>query len=37
MPDTLKIDVLNGSNTNLYGLDPGGPYGRLTLSDIESL
>lgn len=37
MPDTLKIDVLNGPNTNLYGLDPGGPYGRLTLSDIEGL
>ncbi|UVK41838.1 type II 3-dehydroquinate dehydratase [Mesorhizobium sp. AR07] len=37
MSDTLKIDVLNGPNTNLYGLDPSGLYGRLTLPDIERL
>lgn len=30
----LRITVLNGPNTNLYGLDPGGPYGTLTLADI---
>ncbi|MGB3390598.1 MAG: type II 3-dehydroquinate dehydratase [Pseudaminobacter sp.] len=35
MADTLHIDVLNGPNTNLYGLDPSGPYGKLTLADIE--
>mgnify|MGYP003640071709 FL=1 len=29
-----RIAVLNGPNTNLYGLDPTGPYGALTLSDI---
>ncbi|MGX1309194.1 3-dehydroquinate dehydratase-2 [Amorphus suaedae] len=30
----LRITVLNGPNTNLYGLDPAGPYGTLTLADI---
>jgi 3-dehydroquinate dehydratase-2 len=35
MSDTLHIEVLNGPNTNLYGLDPNGPYGKLTLADIE--
>ena len=30
------IFVLNGPNTNLYGLDPDGPYGSLTLADIEA-
>ena len=30
----LRIVVLNGPNTNLYGLDSTGPYGTLTLSDI---
>jgi 3-dehydroquinate dehydratase II len=34
--DILHIEVLNGPNTNLYGLDPTGPYGRLTLADIEA-
>lgn len=29
------IFVLNGPNTNLYGLDPEGPYGTLTLAGIE--
>jgi 3-dehydroquinate dehydratase-2 len=29
------IFVLNGPNTNLYGLDPEGPYGNLTLGTIE--
>ncbi|WGD30249.1 3-dehydroquinate dehydratase [Ancylobacter sp. WKF20] len=28
------IFVLSGANTNLYGLDPAGPYGTLTLDDI---
>lgn len=31
---TLRIDVINGPNANLYGLDPTGPYGSLTLADI---
>lgn len=35
MVDKLHIEVLNGPNTNLYGLDPNGPYGKLTLADIE--
>ncbi|MBS7589444.1 3-dehydroquinate dehydratase [Ancylobacter defluvii] len=30
----LRIDVVNGPNANLYGLDPSGPYGSLTLADI---
>ena len=25
----VRIFVLNGTNTNLYGLDPKGPYGSL--------
>lgn len=29
------VYVLNGPNTNLYGLDPRGPYGATTLADIE--
>jgi 3-dehydroquinate dehydratase-2 len=33
--DKLHIEILNGPNTNLYGLDPNGPYGKLTLADIE--
>lgn len=32
----MHIEVLNGPNTNLYGLDPAGPYGSLTLADIEA-
>lgn len=32
----MHIEVLNGPNTNLYGLDPNGPYGKLTLADIEA-
>jgi 3-dehydroquinate dehydratase-2 len=35
MTDVLRIDILNGPNTNLYGLDPNGLYGRLTLTQIE--
>ncbi len=31
---SLRLFVLNGANTNLYGLDPTGPYGALTLEDI---
>ena len=34
MTAPLRIDVINGPNTNLYGLDPTGPYGTLTLDDI---
>ena len=30
-----KIFVLNGSNTNIYGLDPSGIYGSETLADIQ--
>ncbi|MBS9478700.1 type II 3-dehydroquinate dehydratase [Ancylobacter radicis] len=30
----IRLFVLNGPNTNLYGLDPTGPYGTLTLEDI---
>lgn len=30
----VRLFVLNGANTNLYGLDPTGPYGALTLDDI---
>jgi 3-dehydroquinate dehydratase II len=34
MPAPIRILVINGANTNLYGDDPNGPYGRLTLADI---
>lgn len=34
MPHTVFL--LNGPNANLYGLDPSGPYGALTLPDIEA-
>lgn len=30
----LRVFVLSGPNTNLYGLDSNGPYGSLTLADI---
>lgn len=30
----VRLFVLSGANTNLYGLDPTGPYGSLTLEDI---
>lgn len=30
----VRLFVLNGANTNLYGLEPAGPYGALTLDDI---
>lgn len=33
--ELLHIEVINGPNTNLYGLDPTGPYGSLTLAEIE--
>jgi 3-dehydroquinate dehydratase-2 len=32
----MHIDVVSGPNTNLYGTDPSGPYGRLTLGHIEA-
>lgn len=28
--------IVNGANTNLYGVDPGGIYGEKTLADIEA-
>jgi len=31
---SLHIEVINGANTNLYGQDPTGPYGTLTMEDI---
>ena len=31
------VFLLNGPNTNLYGLDPDGPYGSTTLADIERM
>jgi 3-dehydroquinate dehydratase-2 len=31
-----KIFILNGPNTNVYGLDPNGVYGSETLADIEA-
>ncbi|MFN0263175.1 type II 3-dehydroquinate dehydratase [Tepidamorphus sp. 3E244] len=33
----LRLFVLSGPNTNLYGLDDTGTYGSLTLSDIADL
>lgn len=35
MPAPYRIEIISGPNTNLYGLDPSGPYGSLTLADIE--
>jgi 3-dehydroquinate dehydratase-2 len=35
MPVPYRLEIINGPNTNLYGLDPTGPYGSLTLADIE--
>ncbi|QIB34984.1 type II 3-dehydroquinate dehydratase [Ancylobacter pratisalsi] len=35
MSAPIRIVVLNGPNTNLYGLDPNGPYGTLTIDDIS--
>jgi 3-dehydroquinate dehydratase II len=32
----MRIDVVSGPNTNLYGSDPAGPYGPLTIADIEA-
>ena len=34
MTAPIRIDVINGPNTNLYGLEPSGPYGAVTLADI---
>lgn len=31
---SLHIEVISGANTNLYGQDPTGPYGTLTLEHI---
>jgi len=35
MTEKLRIDIINGPNTNLYGLDPSGLYGSMTLAQIE--
>lgn len=35
MPTPRRIEIINGANTDLYGRDPTGPYGSLTLADIE--
>ncbi|MDF2996104.1 MAG: aroQ 2 [Xanthobacteraceae bacterium] len=35
IPASRRIEIINGSNTNLYGQDPAGPYGHLTLANIE--
>ena len=35
MTRSLRIFVLNGPNTNIYGLDPSGIYGSETLADIQ--
>lgn len=36
MTKTFKALIVNGANTNLYGVDPSGVYGSKTLSDIEA-
>lgn len=35
MTQSPRIFVLNGPNTNIYGLDPSGVYGSETLADIQ--
>lgn len=35
MTRSPTLFVLNGPNTNIYGLDPGGVYGSETLVDIQ--
>jgi 3-dehydroquinate dehydratase-2 len=35
MTQAPKLFVLNGPNTNIYGLDPSGIYGSETLADIK--
>lgn len=36
MPQPFKALIVNGANTNLYGVDPSGVYGKKTLADIEA-
>lgn len=36
MTQTCRALIVNGANTNLYGLDPSGVYGPKTLADIEA-
>lgn len=36
MTQFFKVLIVNGANTNLYGVDPSGVYGRKTLADIEA-
>jgi 3-dehydroquinate dehydratase-2 len=32
----VRIEVVSGPNTNLYGTDPSGPYGTLTIAGIAA-
>lgn len=36
MRQTFRALIVNGANTNLYGVDPGSVYGAKTLADIEA-
>ncbi len=36
MRQTFRALIVNGANTNLYGVDSGGVYGAKTLADIEA-
>jgi 3-dehydroquinate dehydratase-2 len=36
MSQTFRALIVNGANTNLYGVDPSGVYGPKTLADIET-
>ncbi|MGE0005690.1 MAG: type II 3-dehydroquinate dehydratase [Parvibaculaceae bacterium] len=36
MTRTFRALIVNGANTNLYGVDPDGVYGAKTLADIEA-
>lgn len=36
MSRNFRALIVNGANTNLYGVDPGGVYGARTLADIEA-
>jgi len=36
MTQFFKVLIVNGANTNLYGVDPSGIYGQETLADIEA-
>ncbi|QIG47053.1 3-dehydroquinate dehydratase [Nordella sp. HKS 07] len=36
MSRIFRALIVNGANTNLYGVDPSGVYGAKTLADIEA-